>query len=71
MNKQEIGNKIKKRRADLKITQVDLSEICGISSKTLRDIELGKANPRLETLMAICAVIGVSINIQSLGTNEA
>jgi transcriptional regulator with XRE-family HTH domain len=45
MSLQEIGELIKHRRDQLKITQPDLAEIAGISINTLYKIEKGKANP--------------------------
>jgi len=71
MNKEELGKIIRNRRTELGITQEDLAEICSISSKTLREIELGKANPRFETLLAILATIGLSISLNAIVLNHA
>lgn len=64
MSKKEIGNIIKQRRKFLGITQQDLSEIIGIGLRSLVDIETGKANPTLETLLLIFEALGLSIDVK-------
>ena len=59
-----IGKAIQSRRKILKVVQGDLAEIAGISPRTLRDIERGKANPSLETLLKIVTVLGMEIKIE-------
>jgi len=64
MNKQEIGHIILKRRQNLSLKQEDLSELTGITSKTIYLIENGTGNPSLETLEKIAAVLGLEIKMQ-------
>lgn len=59
-----IGAVLQSRRKARKIPQEQLADIAGISSRTLRDIEKGVANPELETLMKICTVLGMEIKIE-------
>lgn len=63
MNLREIGKAIQSRRKSRKILQDDLAEIAGISSRTLRSIEKGIANPELNTLLKILKVLGMEINV--------
>lgn len=63
-DKQAIGGIIQSRRKARKIAQEQLADIAGISTRTLRDIEKGIANPELETLMKICNVLGMDIKIE-------
>lgn len=44
---------IKKYRKQRKMTQDQLSELCGISQDYLSEIERGKKKPSLETLITI------------------
>jgi len=60
---QQIGITIRDRRKFLSITQRDLADIAEISERTLRDIEKGMANPELASLIKICEVLGLQINI--------
>ncbi len=64
MDLKAIGKAIQSRRKLLKVVQGDLAEIAGISPRTLRDIERGKANPSLETLLKIVTVLGMEIKIE-------
>jgi y4mF family transcriptional regulator len=61
--KTNIGSAIQARRKSRQIIQADLAEIAGISTRTLRDIEKGIANPELETLLKICHVLGLAIKV--------
>ncbi|MEQ8244250.1 helix-turn-helix domain-containing protein [Fulvivirga sp.] len=63
MDLKSIGRLIQIRRKFLKVSQQDLSEIAGISERTLRDIEKGLANPELETLSNICHALGLEIKV--------
>lgn len=53
---------IKQRRRNLKLTQVDLAQMAGISLATIKDIERGAANPSWSTVEKICEVLGLSIS---------
>jgi transcriptional regulator with XRE-family HTH domain len=61
--KLKIGDALQSRRKSLRIAQEQLTDIAGISPRTLRDIEKGVANPELETLVKICSVLGMEIKI--------
>lgn len=58
MNLQEV---IKRRRKTLGISQLDLSEMSGISLPTVKDIERGHANPSLSTISKLLDVLGMEI----------
>jgi transcriptional regulator with XRE-family HTH domain len=62
--KLKIGDVLQSRRKSLRIAQEQLTDIAGISPRTLRDIEKGIANPELETLVKICSVLGMEIKIE-------
>jgi y4mF family transcriptional regulator len=59
MNLLEIGQKIKQRRKELQITQKDLSEIVGISLRSLIAIENGKGNPAFTQISKILSAVGL------------
>ncbi len=63
MNKIEIGEIIQKRRDSLSIKQEDLSEMTGITSKTIYLIENGKGNPSFDTLNKLLDILGFEISI--------
>lgn len=64
MDLKAIGKAVRQRRKSRKILQTDLAEIAGISSRTLRDIEKGSANPELETLMKLCQALGMEVKVE-------
>jgi transcriptional regulator with XRE-family HTH domain len=63
MTQELIGKTIQERREKLSLTQEDLAEMTGISSRTLYAIENGRANPSLTTLQKILEVVGLELFI--------
>lgn len=63
MDSAAVGQKIKERRKFLQIKQEDLAEIAGVSERTLREIEKGTANPELNSLLKVCEVLGLEIQL--------
>ena len=59
-----VGNSIKERRKTLRVTQLQLAELAGVSVNTLYKIERGQANPTLETLTKIANILGLEICLQ-------
>ena len=64
-----VGESIKNRRKELKITQPHLAELAGVSTNTLYKIETGQANPSLEVLNKIASVLGMEIKLEVKKTN--
>jgi len=60
----DIGKTLKERRNQLGITQLDLSDLAGISANTLYKIERGQANPTLEVLFKLTDVLGMELILQ-------
>ena len=58
MNLSEV---IKTRRRTLGISQIDLSEMSGVSLATIKDIERGKGNPSMGTVSKIMDILGMEI----------
>lgn len=54
-----IGEKIRQLRKTRKLTQKQLGELSGIAEPTIRRYELGKLNPKRETLYKIAKALGV------------
>ena len=64
MNSRDIGQTIKRRRQELKVNQVTLSELAGVGINTLVAIERGTGNPKLGTLMAVLDTLGLQIDVK-------
>ncbi|MEY8331390.1 helix-turn-helix transcriptional regulator [Lachnospiraceae bacterium 48-33] len=56
-----VGEKIKKYRKEKGLTQKKLGELCGINEANIRKYELGKANPKIETIEKIANALNVQI----------
>ncbi len=63
MSVRKIGETIKNRRKELKITQPHLAELAEVSVNTLYKIERGQSNPSLLILEKITDVLGLEISI--------
>ncbi len=61
MTKTELGQKIKKRRKIMSMSQNQLADYTGLSVVTLSQIESGKANPSFETLNEIFHFLNLEI----------
>jgi Predicted transcriptional regulators len=57
----DIFDTLRDRRALLKVTQQDLSDMTGISARTIVNIEQGKGNPSFDTLQKIASALGMEI----------
>jgi len=52
---------IKKTRKKLKITQMELSKLSGVSIATIKRIERGGHHPNYKTLIKIYHVLGIGL----------
>jgi transcriptional regulator with XRE-family HTH domain len=66
---EEIGRSIKLRRKALKITQPDLAQLAKVATNTVYKIERGQANPTLDVIEKISAVLGMEIKLEVKKTN--
>ena len=64
MTHEEIIATIRNHRKTLGITLAELSEKVDIRPTTICDIENGKRNPSLTTLLRITNALGLSISLQ-------
>ena len=58
-----------KQRHNLKLSQRDLAELCGIPHSSVARIESGKTIPNLSTLLKIFKQLGLSITVQPMSMN--
>lgn len=54
--------KLKSARARLDMSQEQLAEAVGVTRQTIGMIEAGKFNPSLQLCIAICKVLGKTLN---------
>ncbi len=64
-----IGQKVAARRKKLMITQKDLAEMAGVSSRMVSMVERGLANPTVKELSDMIKPIGFVITLQERVVN--
>lgn len=55
-----IGNKLLAIRKRTGMTQAEVAEVAGLSSRTYADIERGSVNMRVETILRICEALHIT-----------
>ncbi|MGA9651845.1 helix-turn-helix transcriptional regulator [Pedobacter sp.] len=68
----KLGDSLKDRRKQLRMTQFDLAELAGISANTLYKIERNQANPTLAVIEKITLILGLelSLSIRQVNINR-
>lgn len=61
--KKSVMEEFKNTRKNIKMTQVELSEITGIPQPNITRFESGKSNPTLEMMVKMAAAMGMEIEI--------
>jgi y4mF family transcriptional regulator len=64
MHQQEITDFLRQRREILGVTQGHLAELAGVGFRTLKEIESGKGNPTIETLIKLAEVLGMELQLR-------
>lgn len=59
-----IGEAIKNRRKELRVTQPHLAELAKVSTNTLYKLERGQGNPSLEVLNKLIDVLGLELTLE-------
>lgn len=60
----KIGESIKGRRKELRITQPHLAELAKVSTNTLYKLERGQGNPSLDVLNKLAEVLGMELTLE-------
>lgn len=60
LDMRKIGNKLLTVRKKAGLTQVEVAEASGLSSRTYADIERGSVNMRVETILRICEALHIT-----------
>jgi y4mF family transcriptional regulator len=61
---EQLGQAIKNRRKELRITQPHLAELAQISTNTLYKLERGQGNPSLDVLNKLVDVLGMELKLE-------
>lgn len=66
MKKNKIAKTIKEERKKHQLTQVELSNLSGVSIATIRAIEQGSASPNVDTLNRILRLFNLEIDVKRI-----
>lgn len=64
MHLREITETLKKRRKLLELTQVQFTELSGVSLRAIKALENGKSNPTFKTLNKLAEVLDMELNLE-------
>jgi len=62
MNYQQLGDRVKKLRKSLKMSQIDLAVEIGVDARTIVAIEAGKRNPTLKTINKLARALKIPVH---------
>ena len=57
----DIGELIHRRRRDMKLTQVALAELSGVSHKFINEIEQGKPTAEVGKVLSVLQMLGIDL----------
>ncbi len=59
--KEKFGKLIRDSRENKNLSREQLAERCKVTDKSISNIELGKSDPKLSTVMRICNVLEIDV----------
>ncbi len=60
-----IGSIVQFHRKQAGLSQKELADLAGIGKTAVFDLEKGKSNFRIETLIKICSILNIKLEFQS------
>lgn len=64
MHQTNLLQRLKDRREELGVTQEQLSELAQVGLRTIKEIDAGKGNPTVDTLMKLADVLGMELKLE-------
>jgi HTH-type transcriptional regulator/antitoxin HipB len=64
-NAAELGARIRTRRVELHLTQVELAEVARVTPRLVGELERGKSTAHLEGVIRVLATLGLDIYLQA------
>ncbi len=58
----QLGFALRERRKDLGLTQLELADLAGVSSRFIHDLENGKPTVQLDRVIAVATTLGLELN---------
>jgi transcriptional regulator with XRE-family HTH domain len=61
---ERLGREIARRRAQLRVSQRELAELCGTTQSAIARLESGRRAPRLDTLIRIANALDCELGVR-------
>ena len=67
----QVGRIVAARRKELGITQEELADLTGLSTRAIGQLELGQTSPRLSSLHSVLDALGLQLTITTRQPNKS
>jgi transcriptional regulator with XRE-family HTH domain len=64
MHQTNLIQQLKDRREQLGVTQEQLSELAAVALRTVKELDSGKGNPTVSTLIKLADVLGMELKLE-------
>ena len=61
---QDLIQRLKARREQLGVTQEQLAELAAVALRTVKELDSGKGNPTVSTLLKLADVLGMELKLE-------
>lgn len=62
--KEQVATSLKEARKEMKITQQELADRLGVSTRYIKELESGRLNPSLDAVEKYCFALNVRVDIK-------
>jgi transcriptional regulator with XRE-family HTH domain len=64
MHQANLIKRLKDRREQLGVTQEQLAELAAVALRTVKELDSGKGNPTVSTLLKLADVLGMELKLE-------
>jgi transcriptional regulator with XRE-family HTH domain len=64
MHQANLIQRLKERREQLGVTQEQLAELAAVALRTVKELDSGKGNPTVNTLIKLADVLGMELKLE-------
>ena len=64
MHQTNLIKRLKDRREQLGVTQEQLAELAAVALRTVKELDSGKGNPTVRTLIKLADVLGMELKLE-------
>lgn len=67
----QLAAEVRARRSSLRLSQLDLADMAGVSERFVRFVEQGKPSVQLDSLLAVLEALGVELRLATRTSDAA